>query len=115
MKAKLILTAMLFYCMSDFAQVQLTNGPELENDRDNKMNRMLGGDDNSFYCYRIRSKGKGTSFFIEKYNKKTLKPDFSKEINLEEENKTKIEDVEYTNGKIYVFRRSEERRVGKEC
>ena len=80
MKAKLIITAMLFYCMSDFAQVQLNNGPELENDRDNKMNRMLGGDDNSYYCYRIRSKGKGTSFFIEKYNKKTLKPEFSKEV-----------------------------------
>ena len=82
MKAKLLFfTAMLFYCMSDFAQVQLNNGPELDNDRDNKMNRMLGGDDNSFYCYRIRSKGKGTSFYVEKYNKKTLKADFSKEIN----------------------------------
>ena len=40
MKVKLFFTAMLFYCMSDFAQVQLNNGPELDNDRDNKMNRM---------------------------------------------------------------------------
>jgi len=43
-----------------FGQAVLTNGPELTNDPDNKMNRMLGGDDNSFYSYRIRSKGKGT-------------------------------------------------------
>ena len=82
MKVKLFFTAMLFYCMSDFAQVQYSAGPELENDRDNKMNRMLGGDDNSFYCYRIRSKGKGTSFFVEKYDKASLKPQFSKEVNL---------------------------------
>ena len=53
-----------------FAQATMTNGPEQENDPDNKMNRMLGGDDNSFYSYRIRSKGKGTSFFVEKYDKK---------------------------------------------
>ena len=85
-----------------FAQATMTNGPELENDRDNKMNRMLGGDDNSYFCYRVRSKGKGTSFFIEKYDKTSLKPLFSKEISLEEENRTKIEDVFYTNGKIYI-------------
>ncbi|HWY10737.1 MAG TPA: hypothetical protein VN026_05390 [Bacteroidia bacterium] len=113
MKAKLIITAMLFYCMSDFAQVQLNNGPELDNDRDNKMNRMLGGDDNSFYCYRIRSKGKGTSFFIEKYNKKTLKPDFSKEVNLTEEGQTKIEDVEYAQGNVFIFRREYDKKADK--
>ena len=50
-----------------FSQATMTNGPELDNDKVNKMNRMLGGDDNSYYCYRIRSKGKGTSFFVEKF------------------------------------------------
>lgn len=114
MKAKLLFfAAMLFYCMSDFAQVQMTNGPELDNDRDNKMNRMLGGDDNSFYCYRIRSKGKGTSFYIEKYNKKTLKPDFSKEVNLSEEGQTKIEDVEYASGNVFIFRREYDKKADK--
>jgi hypothetical protein len=113
MKLKLFFAAMLFSCMSDFAQVQLTNGPELDNDRDNKMNRMLGGDDNSFYCYRIRSKGKGTSFFIEKYNKKTLKPEFSKEVNLTEEGQTKIEDVEYAAGNVFIFRREYDKKADK--
>ena len=88
-----------------FAQATMTNGPELDNDKENKMNRMLGGDDNSFYSYRIRSKGKGTSFFVEKYDKKTLKPLFTKEINLGEEGNTKIEDVEYTQGNVFIFRR----------
>ncbi len=104
---------MLCFSMSDFAQVKLTNGPELDNDRDNKMNRMLGGDDNSFYCYRIRSKGKGTSFFIEKYDKGSLKPAFSKEVNLDEEGQTKIEDVEYAQGNVFIFRRQYDKKADK--
>lgn len=95
------------------AQVSYTAGPELDNDKDNKMNRMLGGDDNSFYAYRIRSKGKGTSFFIEKYDKKTLKPVFSKEVNLDEEGQTKIEDVEYAQGNVFIFRRQYDKKADK--
>jgi hypothetical protein len=96
-----------------FGQAIMTNGPELENDPDNKMNRMLGGDDNSFYSYRIRSKGKGTSFFVEKYDKKTLKPLFSKEISLGEEGNTKIEDVEYASGNVFIFRRQYDKKADK--
>lgn len=96
-----------------FSQATMTNGPGLDNDKDNKMNRMLGGDDNSFYAYRIRSKGKGTSFFVEKYDKKTLKPVFSKEINLGEEGNTKIEDVEYAQGNVFIFRRQYDKKEDK--
>ena len=114
MNLKNVTTACLLAISSlTFAQATMTNGPELENDRDSKMNRMLGGDDNNYFCYRVRSKGKGTSFFIEKYDKTSLKPVFSKEISLEEENKTKIEDVFYTNGKIYVFRRQYDKKADK--
>lgn len=96
------------------AQVALTNGPALENDRDNKMNRMLGGDENSFYCYRVRSRGKGTSFYIEKYNKTSLKPEFSKEISLgEDERETRIEDVEYSGGNVFIFRRRYDKKGDK--
>jgi hypothetical protein len=84
--------------------VKITNGPSLTNDVDNKMNRMIDGDENSFYCYRVRSKGKGTSFFVEKYDKKTLKPEFSKEINFGDD-KVKMEDVLYAKGMVYVFSR----------
>lgn len=96
------------------AQVTMTDGPALENDRDNKMNRMLKGDDNSFYCYRVRSKGKGTSFYVEKYSKASLKPEFSKEISLgEDEKETKIEDVEYASGNVFVFRRQYNKKEDK--
>ena len=102
------MTAMSF-CALDTSMVKaqsatLTNGPELENDRDNKMNRMIDGDANSFYCYRVRSKGKGTSFFVEKYDKKTLKAAFSKEIQFVDD-RAKVEDVRYANNNVYVFSR----------
>jgi hypothetical protein len=113
MKLKTLTTCLLSLGSMAFAQVQMTDGPALENDKNNKMNRMLGGDDNSYYCYRIRSKGKGTSFFVEKYDKKTLKPLFSKEISLGEENNTKIEDVEYSEGSVFIFRRQYDKKADK--
>ena len=64
---KLLMAVLVMAGLSVQAQVKVENGPALENDRDSKMNRMLGGDDNSFYCYRIKTRGKGTSFFVEKY------------------------------------------------
>lgn len=113
MKLKLLTTCLLAIGSIGLAQVKMTDGPALENDRDNKMNRMLGGDENSFYCYRIRSKGKGTSFFVEKYDKKTLKAVFSKEVNLDSEKQTKIEDVEYSNGNVFIFRRQYDKKADK--
>lgn len=110
-----IVTTICFIALnsSAFSQAVISNGPELDNDRDNKMNRMLGGDDNNFYTYRIRSKGKGTSFFVEKYDKKSLKPVFSKEVSLDVEKKTKIEDVEYSQGNVFIFRRQYDKQADK--
>ena len=113
MKLKMLTTCFLTLGSMAFAQVQISDGPALDNDKDNKMNRMLGGDENSFYCYRVRSKGKGTSFYVEKYDKKTLKPLFSKEVNLDEENQTKIEDVEYSQGNVFIFRRQYDKKADK--
>ena len=113
MKLKSLTACFVALSSMAFSQATMSNGPELENDPDNKMNRMLGGDENSFFSYRIRSKGKGTSFFVEKYDKKSLKPLFSKEINLGEEGNTKIEDVEYAQGNVFIFRRQYDKKTDK--
>lgn len=113
MKKTLLFAVMACSALLSVAQVQVNNGPNLENDRDNQMNRMLGGDDNSFYCYRIRSKGRGTSYFVEKYNKQTLKPDFSKEVPVDEDRLTRIEDVEYSGDNVYIFVRSYDKEANK--
>ncbi len=84
--------------------VQVTNGPDLNSDKNNNMNRTMDGDENSFYCYRVRSRGKGTSFYVEKYDKKTMKQEFQKEVDLGE-SRTYLEDVFYSNDNVYVFSR----------
>ncbi|MEO5592660.1 MAG: hypothetical protein ABIR15_13865 [Chitinophagaceae bacterium] len=105
---KLFLIAGFALLTSAFAtaQVQYTAGPELDNDRDVKVNRMLGGDDNSFYCFRIRTRGRGTSYVVEKYDNKKMQPVFSKEVILDDDDaKARIEDVLYAQGNVYIFRR----------
>ena len=99
MKTKLLFAALLAVCFIGKAQ-KVTNGPELENDKDNKMNRMLEGDDNSFYAYRIRTRGKGTSYVIEKYSKDALKPTFTKDMDIEEDRYTKVEDVKFATDNV---------------
>ncbi len=97
------LVGLMFF--SAFAQVKVVEGPELNNEEDNKMNRMINGENGEFYSYRIRTKGKGTSFFIEKFEKSSLKAVFSKEVPVPTEN-TKILDVRYAAGKVYIIYRT---------
>src|SRR6185295_3647065 len=96
MKLLFVFSCALLTARIAFTQVQYVPGPELDNDRDVKMNRLLEGDDKSFYSYRIRSRGRGTSFYVEKYDKSKLQPVFSKEIGLDDEDlKTNIINVLY--------------------
>ncbi len=110
---KMFLTCLtLFSSLLIHAQATYVAGPELDNDRDVKMNRMIGGDDDAFYCYRIKTKGRGTSFYVEKYSKKTLNQAFSQEISLDDD-KTKIEDVLFAQGNVYIFRREYDKGADK--
>lgn len=96
----------LFMPSALHSQTKYTEGPILKSDKNNNFNRMLGGDESAFYCYRVRSRGKGTSFYVEKYSKSTMGLEFSKEVNLgDDESDTKIVDVEYAAGNVFVFRR----------
>ncbi|OFX44234.1 MAG: hypothetical protein A2046_07690 [Bacteroidetes bacterium GWA2_30_7] len=95
---------MISFDSNIFSQIKVKNGPALTNDEDNKMNRMLGGDESGYYCYRVRSRGKGTSFYVEKYKNESLKPEFSKEITVDDAEGTKIIDVKYSNDVVFIFR-----------
>lgn len=64
--------------------VKITNGPEIKTEKDKKTARLLDGDAGFFYAYTYTTKGKGTSFFIDKYDKKTLNKVFTKEVDLGE-------------------------------
>lgn len=112
----IFITTIIFLTLpqAGWAQAKFTAGPTLDSDKNNNLNRMLGGDENSFYCYRIRSKGRGTSFYVEKYSKSTMKLEFSKEISLgDKEDETTIEDVEFAAGNVYIFRRVYDKKADK--
>jgi hypothetical protein len=98
-----LIGCMLFIC--SFGQVSTLQGPELNNEESFKMNRMIEGEDGIFYAYRIRTKGKGTGYYIEKFTQETMKPSFSKEVEIPTD-KTKVLDVRFVAGKVYVLYRT---------
>lgn len=100
--------SMLILCLlalGAMAQVQVKEGPELNNEPDNKMNRMIEGEEGFFYSYRIRTKGKGTAYLIEKFDKSSLKTVFSKEVEIPEE-RTKVMDVKFVGNQVMVIYRT---------
>ncbi|MBC7861726.1 MAG: hypothetical protein IAF38_02055, partial [Bacteroidia bacterium] len=105
MKKYLLTLASGLLVMSSFAQIKLSEGPGLNNDEDNKMNRMIEGEDGAFYSYRIRTRGKGTSYIIEKFDRTKLTTLFSKEVEIPTD-RTKVLDVEFAGGKVFVIYRT---------
>jgi hypothetical protein len=102
MRLSFLLVCISLFSIYGKAQVDITNGPENEFGGIIKMNRLLQGDDGDYYSYRVRTKGKGTSFYVERYSKSELKPLFSKKIDVEGDEST-TETVLYSQGKVYVF------------
>jgi hypothetical protein len=97
------LVCLLF--ISCFAQPKVKEGPDLGNEPDDHMNRVIQGENGAFYAYRIRTKGKGTAYLIEKFDEASFKSAFTKEVEIPVE-KTKVMDVEFIGGKIYIFYRT---------
>jgi hypothetical protein len=93
------------FVIGSFAQVKFKEGPDLGNDVDDHMNRMIQGDNGTFYSYRIRTKGKGTVYIIEKIDQASLDSKFSAIVPIPVD-RTKVLDVQYVGGKVYVFFRT---------
>lgn len=91
--------------IGSFAQVKIKEGPDLENDKDDHMNRMIEGENGVFYAYKIRTKGKGTAYIIERIDNNSMSIGFATEVPIPTE-RTKVLDVQYVGGKVYVFFRT---------
>ena len=102
MKKCLITLMGILITAGSFAQVKVNEGPELNNETTNKMNRMIEGENGLFYAYRVRTKGKGTSYLIEKFDESKLKTLFSKEVEIPTE-RSHVLDVRFSAGKVFVF------------
>ncbi len=92
------------FVVGSFAQVKFKSGPDLGNDEDDHMNRMIEGENGSFYSYRIRTKGKGTVYIIERIDQASLDAKFATIVPLPE--KSKVLDVQYAGGMVYVLFRT---------
>jgi hypothetical protein len=102
---KLISTILgCLFIIGSFAQVKYKGGPDLGNDEDDHMNRMIEGENGSFYSYRIRTKGKGTVYIIERVEQGSLDAKFATIVPLPE--KAKVLDVQYAGGMVYVLFRT---------
>jgi hypothetical protein len=109
-----LLTALLFvlyFKLNAQSQVNVTYGPELGDNDKAFINNMIDGENTSFYNYRVRYKGKGTSYIIQKIDKKTLSQDFKVDMEIPDID-TKVIDVHYSSGNVYVFFRQYNKEMG---
>lgn len=94
---------LLLAAMSLSAQIEVSDGPELYSDKDINFNRVIGGDKDNFFVYRVRSKGFGTDYYLEKYSKAELKRVFIKELPLPEDVTADIVDIKFAQQNICLF------------
>lgn len=76
--------ALCFFTISGFAQITIKEGVVLDVEKGAEFDRVIGSDNTSFYVYRVKTKGAGTHYFVEKYDKKSLNMIFSQDLKLEE-------------------------------
>jgi hypothetical protein len=81
--ATVIITLTLF-SIRGLAQISIKEGVVLDVEKGAEFDRVIGSDNNSFFVYRVKTKGAGTHYFVEKYDKKTLNMTFSQDLKLEE-------------------------------
>ncbi|MBK7666077.1 MAG: hypothetical protein IPJ32_01280 [Sphingobacteriaceae bacterium] len=101
MRSNILYSLFFFTSLIGFSQLQLQYGPELEEVK-GKMNRVIGTDEDGFYCYRVYAKGDYAHLIIEKYGKSDMNIQFIKEIKLDE-NDLSVEEIKCVGGVVYVF------------
>ena len=82
----LISISLLFISSTSIAQdYTISNGQEFSPPKDSKWGGYAGETNTSMFLLRIKTKGKGTKYFIEGIDKKSLQKQFETELPLEEE------------------------------
>jgi len=84
LRSLLAFTALLFINEISFAQINIREGVVLEVEKGAEFDRVIGSDNKNFFVYRVKTKGSGTHYFVEKYDKKTLDLVISTDLKLED-------------------------------
>jgi len=92
-----------------YGQITYQAGAPLKIDEDRRLNQILGSDQTGFYCYRVRYKGQGTDYFVEKYDNNKQNLLFEKQLEFGDLEYVKIENVIHLQDGIYVFFRTYEK------
>lgn len=95
---KLYILLLMLLAFSAKAQI-ITNGPDLKNEKDRLVTKIIDGNDSCFFTYRLRTKGEDTYFMIEKYNKKTLVKIFATDLDFG----NNLENILAVEDKLYIF------------
>lgn len=84
MKKLIALTCLLFTIKANSQEVAIKKGTEFTPEENTEFNYYIGNDNSGVYMRRTRYKGKGTSYFIQKLDAKTLKSLFTADLSLED-------------------------------
>ena len=85
-KLLLLLACVLFSISASNAQnYTISQGQEFAPPDDSKWAGYAGENNTNVFILRIKTKGKGTKYFLESINKKTLQKQYEAELPLEEE------------------------------
>ncbi len=99
MERKTIIFILLIMLFTKVQSQEVINGSELENPKNRMVTKMLEGDGTCFFAYRYKSSKSEFYFVIEKYEKDSLKPVYSTEM----ESKDNLESILSVGNHLYLF------------
>ncbi|OFX18925.1 MAG: hypothetical protein A2033_12325 [Bacteroidetes bacterium GWA2_31_9] len=87
-----------------YPQGKVNNGPEFLNENNSKIIKIINGDENSFYTFRLENFKNIESFYIDKFDKLSQQRVFT--VNFPNQIDTsKIVNIKYSQKKVYIFTR----------
>jgi|GEM_PF-2195952 hypothetical protein len=103
-KTATVFITMLCVSVTFSQNINISQGQEFTPENDAKFNYYVGNDTSGVYIRRTRTKGKGTSYFIQKLNpSKNMSVVYSKDLDIDIENKETIYGSFLKGSKIMVF------------
>ena len=103
MKKILLSLAVLSFMVSFAQDVSISKGQEFVPENNMGFNYYVGNDATGVYMRRTRTKGKGTSYFIQKLNPVNMSVLYSKDLDIDIENRETMFGSFIKGAKIMVF------------
>src|ERR1700749_4238178 len=103
MKKLFLSLAMLSFAVAFAQDVSISQGQEFVPENNMNFNYYVGNDATGVYMRRTRTKGKGTSYFIQKLNPTNMSVLYSKDLEIDIENRETMFGSFLKGQKVMVF------------